>query len=281
MRAPSLMSIREIKHDIYENFPEAVPSIADIKQKKELQDLLTELRFANRSSFYSINNSRQQDDMDIQRQYSNRTQYSLDQDDMDIQQSYQQKLARQMRERQQIQQRNRRARQREERAEAKRREEQRLARQARQRERAEERRREEQRLARQARQRERAEERRREEQRLARQEAQKLAKAARQERQRKMKQQASRKNTTSSTTTTKKKPRLTQQQIRQIEKVVPGNFKLGAKTVQQLPDQNLKDKSIELTNIMLDKKIRKKPEIKVPTTRLLHAVDAEILKRKL
>ena len=294
MKAPTLMSIREIKHDIYENFPEAVPSIANIKQKKELQNFLTELRFANRSSFYSINNSRQQDDMDIQQQINTNyntsvrkqrkqtNRYSLDQDDMDIQQSYQQKRQRERAEarRQEEQRLARQARQRE-RAEAKRLEEQRLARQERQIERAEERRREEQRLARQARQRERAEARRREQQRLARQEAQKLAKAARQERQRKMKQQASRKNTTSSTTTTKKKPRLTQQQIRQIEKVVPGNFKLGAKIIQQLLDQDLKNKSIELTNIMLDKKIRKKPEIKVPTTRLLHAVDAEILKRKL
>ena len=311
MKAPTLMSIREIKHDIFENFPEAAPLIASIKQKKELQNLLTDLRFANRSTSYSIyTNLRQQDDMDIEQQINtnynsgarrNRTQYSLDQDAMDIQQSYQQKLARQMRERQQIQQRNRRARAREERAEAlkreeqrlarqarqreraeaKRREEQRLARQARQRERAEAKRREEQRLARQARQRERAEAIRREEQRLARQEAQKLAKAAREERQRKMKQQASRKNTTSSTTTTGKKPRLTQQQIRQIEKVVPGNFKLGAKTIQQLSDKNLKDKSVELTAKMKDVYIRKRPEIKVPTTTLLHAVNAEIVKRKL
>ena len=210
----------------------------------------------------------------------NRTQYSLDQDAMDIQQSYQQKLARQMRERQQIQQRNRRARAREERAEALKREEQRLARQARQRERAEAKRREEQRLARQARQRERAEAIRREEQRLARQEAQRLAKAAREERQRKMKQQASKRNTTSSTTTGKK-PRLTQQQIRQIEKVVPGNFKLGAKTIQQLSDENLKEKAVELTTKMKDVYIRKRPEIKVPTTTLLHAVNAEIVKRKL
>ena len=270
MKAPTLMSIREIKHDIFENFPEAVPLIASIKQKKELQTLLTDLRFANRSSSYSIyTNSRQQDDMDIEQQINtnynsgarrNRTQYSLDQDAMDIQQSYQQKLARQMRERQQIQQRNRRARAREERAEALKREEQRLARQARQRERAEAI--------------------RREEQRLARQEAQRLAKAAREERQRKMKQQASKRNTTSSTTTGKK-PRLTQQQIRQIEKVVPGNFKLGAKTIQQLSDENLKEKAVELTTKMKDVYIRKRPEIKVPTTTLLHAVNAEIVKRKL
>ena len=144
MKAPSLMSIREIKHDIYENFPEAVPLISSIKQKIELQTLLTDLRFANRTSSYSVNNTRrqqqqqQQDAMDIQQQpIRNRTKYSLDQDAMDIQQSYQQKLARQMRQRQYIQQRNRRARAREERAEALKREEQRLARQARQRERAE------------------------------------------------------------------------------------------------------------------------------------------------
>lgn len=254
MKAPTLMSIREIKHDIYENYPYAIPFIASIKQKKDLQDLLTDLRFANRSSSYSINTtSRQQDDMDIQQQINTnyntsvrkqrkqKNRYSLDQDDMDIQQSYQQK---------------------------------------RQRERAEVKRREEQRLARQARQRERAEARRREEQRLARQEAQKLAKAAREERQRKMRQQASRRNTTSSTTTGKK-PRLTQQQIRQIENVVPGDFKLGAKTVQQLSDKNLKEKAVELTKKMTDKSIRKNTDIKVPTTRLLHAVNAEIVKRKL
>ena len=242
MRAPTLMSIREIKHDIYENYPYAIPFIASIKQKSELQSLLTDLRFENRSSSYSINNNpRQQDDMDIQQQTKktkqrNRTQYSLNQDDMDIQQSYQQALKR-----------------------------------------------EEQRLARQARQRERAEARRREEQKLARQEAQRLAEAARKERQRKMRQQASRRNTTSSTTssTTTKKPRLTQQEIRQIENVVPGDFKLGAKTVQQLSDKNLKEKAVELTKKMTDKNIRKNPDIKVPTTRLLHAVNAEIVKRKI
>ena len=271
MKAPSLMSIREIKHDIYENFPEAVPLISSIKQKIELQTLLTDLRFANRTSSYSVNNTRrqqqqqQQDAMDIQQQpIRNRTKYSLDQDAMDIQQSYQQKLARQMRQRQYIQQRNRRARAREERAEALKREEQRLARQARQRERAE--------AA------------RKEEQRLARQESQRLAKAAREERQRKMRQQASRRNTTSSTTsstTTGRKPRLTQQRIREIEKIIPGNFKLGAKTIQQLSDKNLKDKASELTAKMKDVYIRKRPEIKVPTTSLLHAVNAEIVKRKL
>ena len=95
-----------------------------------------------------------------------------------------------------------------------------------------------------------------------------------------MRQQASRRNTTSSTTTGKK-PRLTQQQIRQIENVVPGDFKLGAKTVQQLSDKNLKEKAVELTKKMTDKSIRKNTDIKVPTTRLLHAVNAEIVKRKL
>ena len=293
MKAPSLMSIREIKHDIYENFPEAVPLISSIKQKIELQTLLTDLRFANRTSSYSVNNTRrqqqqqQQDAMDIQQQpIRNRTKYSLDQDAMDIQQSYQQKLARQMRQRQYIQQRNRRARAREERAEARRREEQRLARQPRQLERAEAARTEEHRLARQARQRERAEAARKEEQRLARQESQRLAKAAREERQRKMRQQASRRNTTSSTSSTttstkSKNPRITQQRIRQIEKIIPGNFKLGARTIQQLKDRDLKDKASELTAKMKDVYIRKKPEIKVPTTTLLHAVNAEIVKRKL
>ena len=295
MKAPSLMSIREIKHDIFENFPEAVPLISSIKQKIELQTLLTDLRFANRTSSYSVNNTRrqqqqqQQDAMDIQQQpIRNRTKYSLDQDAMDIQQSYQQKLARQMRQRQYIQQRNRRARAREERAEALKREEQRLARQARQRERAEAARKEEQRLARQARQRERAEAARKEEQRLARQESQRLAKAAREERQRKMRQQASRRNTTSSTSSTttstktkSKNPRITQQRIRQIEKIIPGNFKLGARTIQQLKDRDLKDKASELTAKMKDVYIRKRPEIKVPTTTLLHAVNAEIVKRGL
>ena len=259
-RTPTkFMSVKEIKNEIRRNFPAAAEtsSFKSIKQKHELQELLDELRFANRDTAYSINYTRRQP-------RRNKVQYSLDQEFADLQ-TWQQKLARQKRQRQDIQ-RNRRARQRE-RAEALRREEQRLARQ---RERAEALRR--------------AEAKRREEQRKARQ--RERAKAAREERQRKMRQQASRRNTTSSTTsstrssTTTGEPRLTQQEIIKIEKIIPGNFRLGANTVQQLSLKDLKDKSAELTTKMLDKYFRINKDLKRATTTLLHAVNAEILKRE-